>query len=148
MINELLINGKDAYATYGVRMGDGFLEALNAPASVKDYVENESRLKHGKEYVLRDAKGNSLVRVASRDLALSFVIMGETRADFEEKRNAFYSLLYQGGMEIQVPEDNRSFTYKLVYKGKSTSYSHNLERTCCKVAVKFEEPNPTDRERK
>ena len=27
---DLLINNKDAYATWGVRMGDGFLDALGA----------------------------------------------------------------------------------------------------------------------
>lgn len=40
---KLLINNKDAYATWGVRMDDGFLTALCAPCTMKEYIENESK---------------------------------------------------------------------------------------------------------
>ena len=44
MTGELYINGKDAWTSWGVSMGDGFLDALDAPLQMKDYIESESRL--------------------------------------------------------------------------------------------------------
>lgn len=65
---KLLINNKDAYVTWGVRMDDGFLTALCAPCTMKEYIENESRLEHGKRVVTDNAK------VASREVTLAFTI--------------------------------------------------------------------------
>lgn len=46
---ELIINGKDAFQEWGVRMGDNFLDVLNAPVPMKEFIENSSRLEHGKQ---------------------------------------------------------------------------------------------------
>ena len=35
---DLLINNKDAFATWGVRMGDGFIEAIYAPLPMKEVI--------------------------------------------------------------------------------------------------------------
>lgn len=48
MTGDLIINGKDAFITWGVRMGDGFLDAIDGFNEMKDYIENESRIEHGK----------------------------------------------------------------------------------------------------
>ena len=48
MKGELYINGNDAWTTWGVNMGDGFLDAIDAPLPMKDYIENSSRTEHGK----------------------------------------------------------------------------------------------------
>ena len=45
---DLLINGRDAYKTWGVRMGDKFLDVLGASLPMKEFIENKSRLEHGK----------------------------------------------------------------------------------------------------
>ena len=42
MTGDLFINGKDAFSTWGVRMGDGFLDAIDGFNQMKDYIENES----------------------------------------------------------------------------------------------------------
>ena len=47
-IPELKINKYSVYDTFGVRMGDGFLDALTEPLTLKENIENESRLEHGK----------------------------------------------------------------------------------------------------
>ena len=47
-MNELLINDENAYTTWGVRMGEGVLDAIGASAPMKDFIENKSRLEHGK----------------------------------------------------------------------------------------------------
>ena len=69
MTGELYINGKDAWVTWGVNMGDGFLDALDAPLQMKDYIEDESRLEHGKRMITANAK------VDSREITLGFTIM-------------------------------------------------------------------------
>ena len=51
MTGELYINGKDAWVTWGVNMGDGFLDALDAPLQMKEYIDNERRLEQGKRMI-------------------------------------------------------------------------------------------------
>ena len=41
MTGDLFINGKDALETWGARMGDGFLDAIDGFNQMKDYIENE-----------------------------------------------------------------------------------------------------------
>lgn len=135
---ELLINGKDAWETWGVRMGDGFLDAIDGFNEMKDYVENESRLEHGKR-VLTDN-----VKVASREIALQFTIEGDTESDYRAKKKAFQAELEKGAVKIKVPALG-SEVYKLVYLGKSVSYGLSPDRCFGKVSGKFEEPNPADR---
>ena len=40
---ELLINNKDAYAIWGVKMGKGFLDVLGASSPMKEFIENKSQ---------------------------------------------------------------------------------------------------------
>ena len=46
---ELIINGREALKEWGVRMGDNFLDVLGAPVPLKEFIENKSRLEHGKQ---------------------------------------------------------------------------------------------------
>lgn len=141
---ELYINGVDAFTTWGVKMGDGFLDALDVPVQAKEYIENESRKEHGKRVLVKDSSGNSLVRLASREVTLTFIIMGDTHEEYLSNKRAFYDELYKGEMSIQVPDDSDNI-YHLIYKGKSSSYGQSLDRTMCKITIKFEEPNPSNR---
>lgn len=47
---ELIINNKDALKEWGVRMGNSFFDVLGAPVSLKEFIENKSRLEHGKKW--------------------------------------------------------------------------------------------------
>lgn len=38
MTGDLIINGKDAFITWGVRMGDGFLDAIDGFNEMKDCI--------------------------------------------------------------------------------------------------------------
>lgn len=134
----LYINEKDSLSEWGVRMGTGFIDALDTPLSLKDYIENESRMEHGKRVVV------SSPRVASRSITLPFTIEGETPEDYQSKKKAFEQILYQGILTIRIP-DNSDDVFKLLFKGQCTSYGQNKERTFGKFSAKFEEPNPTDR---
>lgn len=138
MKGELLINGKDAWTTWGVCMGEGFLDSIDAPVPMKDYIENESRLEHGKRIITENAK------VDSRNFTLEFTIMGSTESDYRAKKKAFESELYKGPITVQIPKLN-SEVYRLVYLGKSISYGLSLNRCFGKFSSKFEEPNPANR---
>ena len=139
MTGELYINDKDAFTTWGVNMGEGFLDALDAPLPMKDYIENESRLEHGKRMITDNA------RVDSRELTLGFTIMGSTEADYRAKKKAFQAELQQGAFTLRVPALGTD-VYHLVYTGKSVSYGLSPGRSFGHFTMKVTEPNPTDRE--
>lgn len=138
MAIELLINNKNAYATWGVRMGEGFLDVLGASSPMKEFIENKSRLEHGKRVIINNPK------VDEREITLSFTIEGSSEPDYQSKKKTFFDELYKGKVDIQVPA-NGSEIYHLIYTGKSVTYAQSLDRTFGKVSMKFSEPNPTSR---
>lgn len=138
MTGDLIINGKDAFATWGVRMGEGFLDAIDGFNEMKDYIENESRMEHGKRMITDNA------RIASREIALQFTIEGSSESDYRAKKKAFQTELEKGAVNIKIPALG-SEVFKLIYLGKSISYGLSLDRCFGKVSSKFCEPNPTDR---
>ena len=137
-MNELLINGENAYTTWGVRMGDGFLDVLGASSPMKEFIENKSRLEHGKRVIINNPK------VDEREITLSFTIEGNSQSDYQSKKKAFFDELYKGKVDIQVPA-NSSEIYHLIYLGKSITYAQSLDLTFGKISAKFNEPNPANR---
>ena len=134
----LLINNKDAYATWSVRMGEGFLDVLGASSPMKEFIENKSRLEHGKRVIINNPK------VDEREITLSFTIEGNSQSDYQAKKKAFFEELYKGAVDIQVPANSNEI-YHLIYLGKSVTYAQSLDRTFGKISAKFNEPNPTNR---
>ena len=135
---ELLINNKNAYTTWGVRMGDKFLDTIGASSPMKEFIENKSRLEHGKRVIVNNPK------LDERDITLSFTIEGNSQSDYQAKKKAFFDELYKGTVDIQVPA-NSSEIYHLIYLGKSIIYAQSLDRTFGKISMKFNEPNPANR---
>lgn len=138
MKGDLYINGKDAWTTWGVNMGEGFLDAIDSFVPMKDYIENDSRLEHGKQVLIVEP------RVASRDLTLHFTIMGSSESDYRNKRRDFEAELQKVNVDIRVPALGAE-VYHLIYLGKSVNYAMNRLRTFSTMSSKFEEPNPTNR---
>ena len=138
MSGDLIINGKDAWSTWGVCMGDGFLDAIDGFNEMKDYIEDESRLEHGKRMITDNAK------VASREITLQFTIQGSSENDYRTKKKAFQTELERGTVNIKIPAIGTEL-YRLVYIGKNVSYGLSLDRCFGKVSSKFCEPNPMDR---
>lgn len=138
MTGDLFINGKDALETWGARMGDSFLDSIDGFNEMKDYIENESRLEHGKRVITDNAK------VDSREITLQFTIEGSSESDYRSKKKAFQTELEKGAVNIKVPVLGNE-VYKLIYLGKSVSYGLSLDRCFGKISSKFEEPNPMDR---
>ena len=137
-MNELLFNGDNAYTIWGVRMGDGFLDVLGASSPMKEFIENKSRLEHGKRVIINNPK------VDEREITLSFTIEGNSQSDYQSKKKAFFDELYKGKIDIQVPA-NSSEIYHLIYLGKSITYAQGLDRTFGKISAKFSEPDPANR---
>lgn len=138
MTGDLFINNKDAWSTWGVRMGDSFLDTIDGFNEMKDYIEDESRLEHGKRMITDNAK------VASREITLQFTIEGSSESDYRTKKKAFQTELEKGLVNIKVPALGTD-VYKLVYLGKNVSYGLSLDRCFGKVSSKFCEPNPANR---
>lgn len=138
MNGDLIINGKDAWTTWGVRMGNGFLDSIDGFNEMKNYIENESRLEHGKRVITDNAK------VASREITLQFTIEGSSESDYRTKKKFFQKELEKGAVNIKVPTLGNE-VYKLVFLGKSISYGLSPNRCFGRVSSKFCEPNPTDR---
>lgn len=138
MTGELFINGKDAWVTWGVNMGEGFLDILDAPLPMKDYIQDESRLEDGVRIDTADPK------VASREITLGFTIMGSSESDYRSKKAAFQTELQKGKFTVKVPALS-SAIYNLVYTGKSISYGLSKRRDFGHFTMKCTEPNPADR---
>lgn len=138
MTGDLFINGKDAWNTWGVRMGYGFLDAIDSFNEMKDYIEDESRLEHGKRLITEN------VRVSSREITLQFTIEGSSENDYRIKKKSFQEELEKGNVNIKVPILGNEI-YRLVFLGKSISYGLSPDRCFGKVSSKFCEPNPTNR---
>lgn len=136
MTGELYINNRDAYVVYGVVMSDNFLENISIAAPLKDFIENDSRLEHGKRMIISDPK------LASRNVTLTFTINGKTPEEYLDHYRAFVAELHKGNVALRVPALGE--TYKLVYLN-SASYALDGSRTVSKLACKFVEPNPQDR---
>lgn len=126
------INGVDA-RSMGIMMGDGFLDALDLPAPLKDYVTNDSALRHGKQVLPITPK------IADRDVTLTFNIEGATVEEFNARKKAFISILQAGDLKIEVLGVMYNFKYI-----RAQSYAMNRQRTFCSMAVKLNEPNPSD----
>lgn len=139
MKGDLVINGNDAFEDWGVSIGDNFLDNIEAPLSMKDYISNESRNKNGKS-VITDP---SILRIASREVTLQFHIFGNSESEYRANKKAFENnVLYNGAVDIQIPGRGDEI-YHLVYLGKQITIAQTL--TECKLTVKFEEPDPTNR---
>lgn len=136
--NELLINGKDAWNTYRVKMGSGFLNSLEADADNKDYITNAVRTEDGTRVIpIRPKK-------AERNVTLEFVVIGTDHADYNERMAAFDALMDNGFVTIQVPS-SKDDIYRLFCTRKSTSYSRGNGGAIGKKSIKFVEYNPKNR---
>ncbi|MBO7617352.1 MAG: hypothetical protein J6T22_09115 [Bacteroidales bacterium] len=141
----LLINGYNALTTYGVMMDEGFLDALNAPAPLKEFLSFESRVTDGTEYLLMDASQHSMAKTKARELTLKFRVwadesgtLTQQQTQLQQRKDAFLTVLQVGAVAIKVP-DVSDKTYNLVYTGQNIAFNYNALRTSCSIAAKFVE---------
>lgn len=135
MTGELTINGYDAYTRWGLVLTDTSISALMTPPNMKDNIENDSRLVHGKQI-------KTLNKINSRDLTLELWLTASSRADFLSKYALFCEELATVNLNIQtsyIPD----VVYKTIYVSctQFTQFSGGM----AKFSLKLTEPNPTDR---
>lgn len=121
----MTINGIKA-ETFGVAMGDGFLNELKAPAPLKEFISNDCRLIDGKEVIHNNPKKEA------REVTLIFNIEGGNPDEFNKNYNRFLELLYKGKITIGILGE----TYELTYL-RSAQFAMNWSRTFSKVGVKL-----------
>ena len=132
MKNQAKINGKDIWDTWGATLLRGSYEKLLTPPSMKEYIENESRLEHGKRINTTNAK------VSSREFSLQFFIEGSSESEYLSRFQSFIQELEKGAVSLYVERLKK--TYELVYTECSSYGDYGLKKG--KLAVKFVEPNP------
>lgn len=64
-------------------MGDKFLDVFGASLPMKEFIENKSRLEHGKRVIINNPK------IDEREITLSFTIEGNSKSDYQAKKKAF-----------------------------------------------------------
>lgn len=136
MKDELYINGKDAYTTWGISMDDTSLSELMTPVSNKEFVENESRLEHGKKVIVSNP------RLDARNVTLKINLSATSEQQFFERYNSFCKELATGVLEIKS-KYQPDVVYKTIYQ--SCSQFSQFMRGIGKFTLKLVEPNPNDR---
>ena len=136
MTGELYINGKDAYKTWGVSLTDSGLSALMTPAPNKDYIENKSRIEHGKSVI------NNSVKVDERNITLPINLTASNKNEFFSRYSSFCEELAKGYMEIRTSYQP-NVLYSMYYL--SCSQFSQFMNGIGKFSLKLNEPDPTDR---
>lgn len=136
MKGELYINGKDAYQTWGISMDDTSLSELMTPPANKAFIENESRLQHGKRVVTANPK------LDQRNLTLQINLTATTETQFFARYSGFCRELATGLLHIKT-KYQPGVVYKTIYL--SCSQFSQFMRGIGKFSLKLCEPNPTDR---
>lgn len=136
MIGELFINGKDAYLTWGISLDDTALSALMTPASNKEFVENKSRLEHGKRIVAANPKKDE------RNLTLQINLTAPDKDAFFARYDSFCNELAMGVLEIRTKYQPQVL-YRTIYL--SCGQFGQFMQGIGKFVLKLNEPNPKNR---
>lgn len=136
MTGELYMNGKDAYATWGISMDGTSLSALMTPAPSKVLIENKSRLEHGKSVVTSNPKQDE------RSLTLQINLTAPNADVFFARYNSFCEELATGVLEIKT-KYQPTVVYKTIYL--SCSQFSQFMQGIGKFSLKLNEPNPNNR---
>lgn len=135
MIPELTINGADALREWGVRLTGESLQNLMKPLDLKDRVSSTSRLEDGDRYIVETP------RIKAREVQVEFSVEGRTREEFIARFDKFCNTLQEGVVTLAT-RYQQNVRYRLLFTSCTSFYTR---RTLCKIAVKFIEPNPRNR---
>ncbi len=135
-MEDILINGKNAWSQWRIRLMVGSLEQLLKPAPAKPFVINESRDIPGRQVLPKKPQPKQ------REITLDVSIQGDDFNDYVLKLDSFFDELRKGIVELYIPLLDR--TYRLVYvdsflKKRVASNGFGTFK------IDFEEPDPTNR---
>lgn len=133
------INGIDISTEWGAHLKKGAYNALLRYPVMKDYLTEDWREYDGEEATVWKP------RTKARDVQMTFIVKGDSAADFWGKRDAFLAYLKTAGLfEFRLERHNRAFMF--YFKGGD---SHNLlskviEEDGCvyaEMTLSFREPD-------
>ena len=133
---ELFINNKDSYDNWGISMDTSSLSALMTPAPNKEFIENKSRLEHGKRVIAASPK------VDERNLTLTIKLTAKDENEFFEKYDSFCQELATGVLNIRS-KYQPDIVYRTIYL--SCNQFTQFMRGIAHFSLKIVEPNPMDR---
>lgn len=133
---EFYINGKDSYTTWGISMDTSSLSSLMTPPPMKEFIENKSRLEHGKRVVTSNPK------IDERSLTLTFNLTAKSEEQFFARYNSFCEELATGVLHIKS-KYQPNVVYKTIYI--SCNQFTQFMRGIAKFSLKLVETNPKDR---
>ncbi|WP_300703610.1 hypothetical protein [Bacteroides sp.] len=136
MKGELFINGEDAYLQWGISMDDTSLSELMTPPANKAFIENESRLQHGKQVVVANPK------LDQRSLTLQINLTALSEEQFFARYSSFCKVLATGVLHLKT-KYQPGVVYKTIYL--SCGQFSQFMRGIGKFSLKLNEPNPNDR---
>ena len=128
------INGKPL-SQFGATMLSGAYAELMTPAPLKSFLENKDRSKDGTDVFISNPRQDE------KEVTLNFIITGSSQAEYISRYNAFLSELYTGQVSLFVEDLNQ--TFRLLYSSVTKFGNYRLH--ACEIALKFREPNPTNR---
>ena len=132
----IYINGKNARTEWGVLTTVNTLSALLAPAPLKDFVSNTSRLEHGTRV------DSSNPKVAQRELNLEVQMTADNETQFYARHESFCNELEKGIVDMYL-SDRPTTIYHLLYN--SCPQYTQFRRGIATLSLKVTEPNPKDR---
>lgn len=136
MIGELFINNKDAYTAWGISMDDTSLSALMTPPPLKEFVEDSSRMEHGKHIDISNPK------IDERNLTLQVNLTAKSKDEFFSRYLSFCEELAKGVLDIRT-KYQPNITYHTVYL--SCSQFSQFMQGIGKFTLRLNEPNPAER---
>lgn len=140
MVGQVTINNNDLFLCYGASLVKGAYKTLLQGLQAKDIVKNTSRIEHGDRIVITE---DYPIRIASRELSLSFLVEGKTRPEMLSNRKSFLNDLTSSTI-ITFNANRLGLGFKLVFREVTEIIDYTNNRYCT-VQVKFYEPNPQDR---
>ena len=117
-------------------MDTSSLSALMTPAPMKEFIENKSRLEHGKRVITSDPK------IDERNISLTFNLTAKSEEQFFSRYNSFCEELATGVLYLRS-KYQPNVVYKTIYL--SCNQFTQFMRGIAKFSLRLVEPNPTDR---
>lgn len=144
---EIYINSTEQTAKqqWGVFFSENSVTNLMTPAPLKSYIKNKSTLSHGTQVL---STGTYKPKTEERDVQLTFGLHATSLANFLMKYRSFVTELKKGDIDITVHIWEGSTFIKETYHLKYLSCSQYSEFNgrLAKFVVKFNEPNPENRQ--
>ena len=103
MTEQLYINEKDAWLTWGAFLVSDSLDNLMLPASPKAYTENNFRSQDGKQVFIVNTKKEA------RNVQVEFCILAASHEEFLVAYKNFVDELSDGMVRFRIPSINMEF---------------------------------------